>query len=312
MFVLAIITWIVAALLIIVGLALRNGWFWGSGIVVGLLGFLFFMFSASFTVDQGEAKVMKDWTGVVVGEPVATPGIHWKEPWVDAVEFDIRNQLAVFLGDGNQQYNGSPTNGPQITFTDKDGVSGNMDLVILYSIKAESTTELVKDYANQDDFRTKVIEQDIRSIPRDITGKFTTIRMLTDRVEVANEIRDALEAEWKDKGITIEDVSIQEIRYSDAVKARFEEAQNAQTDVVKANAALEKAKIDAQQQVALAEAEATAAVAKARGQAEANAILSASLTPQILQQRWIDAVAGSGTIIVPQDFTSLGNLSGAQ
>jgi len=309
MFVLAIITGVIAVIILAVGFTLRNGWVIGGGVLAALLGILFFIFSTSYTVDQGEAKVMKDWTGVIVGEPVATPGLHWKEPWVDAVDFDIRNQLAVFLGDGNQQYNGSPTNGPQITFADKDGVSGNMDLVVLYSIKAEKVKDLVAQYANQEDFRTKVIEQDIRSVPRDIPGNYSTIDMLTDRVAVAKDIRDALEAEWKDKGITIEDVSIQEIRYSDAVKARFEEAQNAQTDVVKADAALAKAKIDAQQQVALAEAEATAAIARARGQAEANNLLSASLTPQILQQRWIDAVAGSGTIIVPQNFTALGNLA---
>lgn len=302
MFILAIITWIIAVLLIAVGFVVRNGWVWGAGILVGLLGFMFFIFSTSYTVDQGEAKVMKDWTGVVQGEPVATPGLHWKEPWVDAIEFDIRNQLAVFLGDGNQQYNGSPTNGPQITFTDKDGVTANMDLVVLYSIKAEKVKELVSQYANQDDFRTKVIEQDIRSVPRDIPGKYSTIQMMTDRVTVANKIREALEAEWKDKGIVIEDVSLQEVRYPDEIQARFLAAQNAQTAVVEAEAAAQKAKIDADSKAYVTKTEAQA-------QADANNLLAASLSPQILQQRWIDAVAGAGTIIVPQDFTSLGNLT---
>lgn len=298
MFVLAIITWVIAFVAIAVGLMVRRGVVWGAGILAALLGGLFFFFATSYSVDQGEAKVMKDWTGVIVGEPVSTPGLHWKAPWVDAIDFNIRNQLAVFLGKGNEQYNGSPTNGPQITFNDKDGVSGNMDLVVLYSIKPDHVKELVSQYANQDDFRTKVIEQDIRSVPRDIPGKYSTIEMLTDRVSVADDIRTALEAEWKDKGIVIEDVSIQEIRYSKSVKQRFEDAQNAQTEVVKAQAELDKASIDAQQQVV-----------QAKAQADANALLSKSLTPQILQQRWIDAVAKSGTIIVPQDFTALGNLA---
>lgn len=302
MFVLAIITGIVAVIILAVGFVLRNGWVIAGGVLGALLGILFFIFSTSYTVDQGEAKVMKDWTGVVVGEPVATPGLHWKEPWVDAIEFDIRNQLAVFLGDGNQSYNGSPTNGPQITFADKDGVSGNMDLVVLYSIKADKVKELVSQYQNQDDFRTKVIEQDIRSVPRDVPGNYSTIDMLTDRVSVAADIRKALEAEWKDKGVVIEDVSIQEIRYSDAVKARFEEAQNAQTDVVKATAAAEKQKIEA-------DSNAYVTRTKAQAEADANNLLAASLTPQVLQSRWIEAISGANTIVVPQDFTSLGNLA---
>jgi regulator of protease activity HflC (stomatin/prohibitin superfamily) len=299
-FVFAIITWIIAIILVLIGVVGRNGWFIGGGIGVGILGFILFMFSTSYTVDQGEAKVLKDWTGVVRGSEFS-PGIHWKEPWVDAIEFDIRNQLAVFLGDGNQQYNGSPTNGPQITFTDKDGVTANFDLVVLYSIDPEKVETLVSNYATQDDFRTKVIEQDIRSVPRDIPGKYTTIEMMTDRVSVANDIRKALEAEWADKGVKIDDVSLQEVRYSDAVKARFEEAQNAQTEVVKAEAEAEKAKIQADSNAYVTQTEATA-------EASANNTLAASLTPQILQQRYLDVLAGANLIVVPQGFTALGNL----
>jgi regulator of protease activity HflC (stomatin/prohibitin superfamily) len=298
-FVFAIIVWIIAAIVLAIGLIVRNGWVIAGGIFTGLLGLMFFIFSTYYTIEPGEAKVMKDWTGVVQGSESA-PGPHWKEPWVDAIDFDVRNQLSVFLGDGNQTYNGSPTNGPQITFTDKDGVSANMDLVVLYSIDPKKVEALVEQYQNQDDFRTKVIEQDIRSVPRDIPGRYTTIEMLTERAKVANDIREALEAEWKDKGIIIEDVSMQEVRYSEAVKVRFEEAQNAQTEVVKAQADLEKAKVDAQQKIAVASAE-----------AEANRILTESLTPQVLQQRYYDVLENANLIVVPEGFTGLGNFAGA-
>lgn len=297
MFVISIVCFVIAVVALGIGLIARSGWTIAGAIGLAIVGVIFLIFSTYYTVDPGEAKVMKDWTGVIQGEPVSTPGAHWKEPWVDAIDFDIRNQLAVFLGDGNQQYNGSPTNGPQITFTDKDGVTGNLDLVVLYSVKADSVVKLVNDYTTQDDFRIKVIEQDIRSVPRDIPGKYTTIQMMTERTEVAGKIRAALEQEWLEKGVVIEDVSLQEVRYSDAVKQRFEDAQNAQTEVVKAQAELDKTKIDAQQKVVQAQAE-----------SDANAILNASLTPAILQQRYLDVLGKANLIVVPQDFTSLGNL----
>jgi len=304
MFVLAIIAWVIGLIVLAVGIIIRNGWVIAGGIGVGILGFMFLIFSTYYTVDPGEAKVMKDWTGVIADEPVSTPGAHFKEPWVDAIDFDIRNQLAAFMNDGKGSYNDAPLNGPQITFTDKDGVTGNMDLVVLYSIKPDNVVQLVNDYQSQDDFRIKVIEQDIRSVPRDIPGQYTTIRMMTDRVEVAGKIKAALEAEWKDKGVVIEDVSLQEVRYSDAVKQRFEDAQNAQTEVVKAEAEKAKAKI---------QADSDAYVTKTRAQAEADAnnLLAASLTPQILQQRYLDVLGGSNLIVVPQNFTSLGSLPGA-
>ena len=296
MFIVAIICWVLAVILIAIAFIVKSFWTGLAGVLSAILGFAFLIWSTYYTVDPGEAKVLKDWTGVVQGSE-SVPGPHWKEPWVDAIDFDVRNQLAVFLGDGNQTYNGSPTNGPQITFTDKDGVSANMDIVVLYSIDPDKVEALVEQYQNQDDFRTKVIEQDIRSVPRDIPGRYTTIEMLTERAKVANDIRTALESEWAEKGIQIEDVSLQEIRYSDAVKTRFEEAQNAQTEVGKARADREGARVEAEQKIAVATAE-----------AEANRILSASLTPQVLQQRYFDVLSKANLIVVPEGFTALGQI----
>jgi regulator of protease activity HflC (stomatin/prohibitin superfamily) len=304
-FVFAIIIWIIAAVLLAVGIIVHNGWVISGGLAAGLLGLMFFVFSTFYTVEPGEAKVLKDWSGIINETPVTTPGAHWKSPWEDAIDFDVRNQLAAFMNDGQGSYNDAPLNGPQITFTDKDGVTGHMDLVVLYSIKPDSVVELVGDYATQDDFRVKVIEQDIRSVPRDIPGKYTTIQMMTERVEVAGKIRTALEAEWKDKGVVIEDVSMQEVRYSDAVKARFEEAQNAQTEVVKATAEAEKAQI-------AADSAASVRIKDATAQAEANRLLAQSLSPEVLQQRYLDVLAGANLIVVPQGFTALGNLPSAQ
>jgi regulator of protease activity HflC (stomatin/prohibitin superfamily) len=176
--------------------------------------------------------------------------------------------------------------------------------VVLYSIRPDSVVKLVEDYQSQDDFRVKVIEQDIRSVPRDIPGQYTTIRMMTDRVEVAGKIRDALVAEWEAKGVIIEDVSLQEVKYSDAVKQRFEDAQNAQTEVVKAEAEADRATIQADSNAYVTRTEAQA-------EADANNLLAASLTPAILQQRYLDVLGRSNLIVVPQNFTSLGALPGS-
>jgi len=300
-FILAIVAWIIGIIVLAVGLIMRNGWVIFGGAAAGILGFIFLAFSTYYTVDPGESKVLKDWTGVINPEAVSTPGAHWKEPWVDVIDFDVRNQIAAFMNDGKGSYNDAPLNGPQITFTDKDGVTGNMDIVVLYSVKPDSVVSLVNDYTTQDDFRIKVIEQDIRSVPRDIPGKYTTIQMLTQRAEVAADIRKALISEWAEKGVVIEDVSLQEIRYSDAVKQRFEDAQNAQTAILTAEA-------DAKAAKARADGEAAVAITKATGEAEANRLLTASLTPEILQQRYLDVLAGANLIVVPQGFTALGQI----
>jgi len=296
MFIIAIICFVIAACCIIGAFIARSILAGLIGGVLIIVGVFLTIFSAYYSQDPGEAKVLKDWTGQLVGTDL-TEGASWKSPFVDSVDFDIRNQFAAFIGNGQDSYNGQTPTGPQITFQDKDGVSANLDLVVIYSIKPDAVESIYREYLNQDNFRARVIEQDIRSVPRNIASKYPTLELLNGREAVATAIREALETKWADKGILVEDVSLQEIRYPDTVKGRFEEAQNARTEVEKAEAELAKAKVDAQQKVALATAE-----------AEANRILAESLTPQILQQRYYDVLGKANLIVVPEGFTALGNL----
>lgn len=272
-------------------------------IVAGVLALGFaitLFFSMFYTQDVGEAKVLKDWTGNIVGKDV-TAGPDFKAPWVDTIDYDIRNQLAAFIGNGRDSYNGQTPNGPQITIQDKDGVTSNMDLTVVYSIKPGSVIETYNDYPTQADFVTRLIEQDIRSISRDVPAKFTTLELLTDRAEVRKDIQEALEKSWEKRGVIVESVAVQEIRPPKSVKESFANAQSARIEVEKAAAELEKAKVDAQQKVAQATAE-----------AEANSILNASLTDTVLKQRYLDTLgklaAEGNVVIVPEGFNGLVNV----
>lgn len=275
-----------------------------SGIIAAVLSVLliiFLFFSSFYAQDAGEAKVLKDWTGNLVGQDV-TQGGDFKAPWVDLVDFDIRNQMAAYIGNGQDDYNGQKPNGPQITFQDSAGVTGNLDVVVVYSIKPDAVTEIYKEYQNQENFRTRLIEQDIRSVVRNVPSTYDTIGMLNSREEVGTKIQAALEKRWESKGVLVESVSLQEIRYSDDVKARFDQAQQARTDVETAQANLEKSKVDAQQKIVQAQAE-----------AQANNELTASLSDQVLKQRYLDTLkelaAAGNLVVVPEGFNGLVNVT---
>lgn len=278
-----------------------RGWFLlGSG-TFAVLGILFTIFASTFSVDTGSSTVLKDWTGVVQEEAVTTAGIHTKAPWQDDIAWDIKNQDVTFTGDGSTSHNGQQVSGAEITIIDKDGISANLDIQVLFSIKADSVVDLTKGYTNQDDFEIKVVENDVKSIPRDVASTFTTVQMFEERTELKSKITDALTEAWADKGVLVDNVNIHGIRYPEDVQQRFKDAQNAQTDLL-------KAETDAQTAKTKAQGEADAAIAKATGEAEANRLLAASLTPEVLQQRYIDALGKAGTIIVPNNFTSLGQI----
>ncbi|MEO8527569.1 MAG: prohibitin family protein [Pseudolysinimonas sp.] len=273
-------------------------------ILLFFIGALFLVFSSFFRQDVGQANVLRDWTGNIVGYETQS-GLHWKAPWVDPVTFDVRNQRAVFVseqlpGEGDN-IGGSP-DGPQITVQDAEGVTANIDIAIRYSLNPDSVVDIYSAYANEDNLKTRLIFNDIRSVVRSVPGSFTTIQMLTDRNSVQEKILQALEARWKDDGIIVEDVALQEIRYGDQVTGAYAAAQEANINVQTETAKLEAAKVSAQQKVVQAQAE-----------ADANAILNASLTTAILQQRYLDTLkelaAAGNLVVVPDGFNGLINVN---
>ncbi len=313
MFIIAIILAIAAIIAFVIARRVRRGAPEGTSarlpgtVIFGVAGLLTLfallaLFGSTFyTQDVGEAKVLKDWTGNIVGEDV-TAGADFKAPWVDVVDFDIRNQIAAYVGDGLSDYNGSTPNGPQITVQDREGVTANLDIVVIYSINPDSVTEIYSQYLNQENFRARLIEQDIRSVVRNVPAKYGTLELLNGREKASNDIKDALADRWKSAGVIVESVSLQEIRYSDEVKARFDAAQAARIEVEKAKAELEATQVSAQQKVVQAQAE-----------ADANAILNSSLTSNILQQRYLDTLsdlaAAGNLVVVPDGFNGLVNVT---
>lgn len=276
---------------------------WASGALL-VLGVVLVIFSSFFRQDVGQANVLRDWTGNIVGYETQS-GLHFKAPWVDVVTFDVRNQRAVFVteqetGQGDN-IGGSP-DGPQITVQDAEGVTANIDIAIRYSLKPDSVIDIYSQYYNEENLRTRLIFNDIRSVVRSIPGQFSTIDMLTDRNAVQEAILEALEKRWEDDGIIVEDVALQEIRYGESVTAAYAAAQEAQINVQTEQAKLEAAKVSAQQKVVQAQAE-----------ADANAILNASLTDAILQQRYLDTLkelaAAGNLVVVPEGFNGLVNVA---
>jgi regulator of protease activity HflC (stomatin/prohibitin superfamily) len=280
-----------------------GAWIWT--VLFGLLAVLFTVFSTNFSVDTGASTAIKDWSGVVQEDAVTTAGFHTKAPWQDTIPWYIKEQDKMFTGDGTTTHNGQPVTGAEITIIDKDGISANLDIQVLFSIEADKVVDLTKNYANQQDFEIKVVENDIKSIPRDIASTFTTVQMFEDRTRLKSEIVTALKEAWADKGVIVNNVNIHGIRYPEDVQQRFKDAQNAQTDLL-------KAETDAKTAKTKADGEAQAAISRATGEAEANRLLAASLTPQIIAMRQIEALANANTIVVPQDFTSLGQLPAPQ
>jgi regulator of protease activity HflC (stomatin/prohibitin superfamily) len=262
----------------------------GSGVAAVAIA----AFTSTYTQDVGEAVVLRSITGELAGQSTS-PGLHVKAPWVETISYDTRNNTIAYIGDGESDHSGGSAKGPQITFQDREGVTGHLDIVVRYSIVPDAVTELYSQFRTQEDFVDRVLANDVRSLSRDVPAAYGTLEVFTQRPAIAAAIREALGGRWQRQGVTVEEVSLQEIRYSDDVKTRFDEAQAARIAVDKARAEQESARVAAE----------TRSIAAA-GEADANRILSQSLTDQVLRQRYIEALGQAGTIyVVPEGSSPL-------
>ncbi len=265
-----------------------------AGGVVLAVALVLGIFSSFYTQDAGEAKVQRDITGNLVGQTTTT-GLHFKAPWVSTTTYDIRNNTVTYIGKGEEgDHSGGSANGPQITFQDREGVTGNLDVVVRYSLKPDAVLDIYREFQTQENFVSRVVQNDVRSVLRNVPSKYGTIEVYNSRAEIESEMRKALEERWADDGILVEEVSLQEIRYSDDVKARFDEAQASRIAESKAQADLEVSRVTAEQKRV-----------EAQGVADSNKILSESLTDQVLQQKMIDAYNEGTVFVVPQGSNPL-------
>lgn len=291
---------IIAALVLWMGMESIVGAI-SSIVIGGLLGGLFWFLGSFYVQDPGQANVLRAWDGTL-GDTQTAEGWHWKAPWVDTITFDVRNQRLVYTGgNSNGDNSGGQADGAQITVQDAEGVSSNVDLTVRYSIDPAAVESIYREYRDEASLVSKLIANDIRSVTRDAANKFDTLELLADRAAFGVEIRDLLEQKWEDDGIIVDDIALQEIRPPESVVKRYAEAQEAQIAVATETAKLESTKVSAQQKVVQAQAE-----------ADANAILNASLTGAILQQRYLDTLAKlaneGNLVVVPEGFNGLVNV----
>lgn len=274
----------------------------GAGaIVAGLvIAGLVFGFGGFYTQDPGQAMVLKSFSGSVAGQTTTT-GIHTKAPWVNVNEYNVRNQQVVLSGSNETAANKGYA-GPAVTIQDKDGATATINVVVRYSIDPDKVTDIYKEYGSEQDFLDKFVIHDTKAGVVKVPSNYTTIEMLsTKRTEAEQGVFDYLVKRWEDSGVRAESVSLQNVKYSKDVMDRFDQAQAARVEVEKAQAELEATEVSSQQKIVQAQAE-----------AEANRILTQSLTPEVLQQRYLDTMTdigkGGNLVVVPDDFNGILNM----
>lgn len=255
--------------------------------------------SCIYTQDTGEVCVIRNLGGSLAGS-TSEAGFHVKAPWQDVITYDVRNNLINFYGDTDYKVDGGSYEGKQVSINDKSGASANVDIQVNYSLNPDSALNLYSEYGTQESFVEKYISNDVRAVTREVSGKFDTVTMLTDRSQFTKAIQDALTKKWNKIGLTVEQVSVQDVRYPESITDSYSQAQAAEVAKQKAQNEQETAKVQAETKKI-----------EAQGEADANAVLAQSLNDQVLQQHYIEALKDVGKegnlVVVPNGSTPMIN-----
>lgn len=228
-----------------------------AGLIAGAIIAIIFIFGSFRTVKAG-------YTGIVTrfGKVVRTTdsGLILKWPIIEKViKMDTRTQ--------KEEMDASAAT--------KDMQDVRAKIAINYSITKETALDIYNQLGT--DYKDNIIIPAASESFKAGISQYTAEELIKNRAEAKEEILEKLKGRLAENGITISDLNIVDLNFSDAFNQAIEAKAVAQQQVETARQELERAKIDAEKKKAEAEGEAAAQ----RAQQD-------TLTELMVKKMWIE------------------------
>jgi regulator of protease activity HflC (stomatin/prohibitin superfamily) len=204
-----------------------------------------------------------------------------------------------------------------------DGKTVRVDLEFSYKFDAERLAETFTRFKGRsgEEIKDTFIKPKIVAWTQEVSAKYPVTDIFGDkRTQINSELDEYLKAKFEPYGIVIDTVNFTNISVDDETAAAIQKKVTAQQELELASIEAETARINAEKdkEVAMIAAERDKAVAEveaekiriaAQAEAEANRVVSASLTPELIEQQKLDKwngtlpqIVSDSTII--KDFVS--------
>ena len=240
---------------------------------VGFLVIVLGLFSSMFKqIDAGNVGV-KSLYGSVQPD-VLESGLHLINPLLDVTNFDIQTQnytMSAIHEEGAQ--NGDDA----IRVLSNDGLEVIIDLTVLYRVSPEASPKIFKQIGVN--YTDKIVRPVTRTRIRDNAVYYDAVALYsTKRNEFQQRIFKTIEADFKARGLVLEQLLIRNINLPTSVKASIESKINAEQDAQKMTFVLQKEKQEAERKRV-----------EAQGIADYQRIISTGLSDKQLQYEQIKA-----------------------
>ncbi|MBL7798994.1 MAG: prohibitin family protein [Saprospiraceae bacterium] len=203
---------------------------------------------------------------------VLSEGLNVVNPLVDVITFDIRTQNYTMSGVRDE---GEKMGDDAIHVLSSDGLEVEIDLTVLFRIVSDKAPEILRTIGQ--DYRDVIVRPLVRTKIRDFAAYYDAVSLYsTKRDEFQQRLSTAIEKEFKDRGLVMEQVLIRNINLPQSVKAAIEAKINAEQESQKMKFVLDKERQEADRKRV-----------EAQGIADYQRILTASLTDKLIQYEQI-------------------------
>lgn len=165
----------------------------------------------------------------------------------------------------------------QVDIPSREGLTIRSEVSILYNIMSKEAPDILRNIGM--DYENTVILPVFRSAVADVTSKYYAKDMHSgSRAEIEVAIRDLMMKTTKDKGIIVEAVLLKSIKLPPSLAKAIEDKLEAEQQAQQMEFELQREQREAERKRI-----------EAQGVSDANKIIAAGLTPEVLQFKAIEA-----------------------
>jgi len=201
-------------------------------------------------------------------------GLHLINPLLEVTNFDIQTQNYTMSAIHEE---GAKSGDDAIRVLSNDGLEVVIDLTVLYRVMPTATPKIYRQIGV--DYTDKIVRPVTRTRIRDNAVYYDAVALYsTKRNEFQQRIFATIEADFKSRGLVLEQLLIRNINLPVSVKASIESKINAEQDAQKMQFVLQKEKQEAERKRV-----------EAQGIADYQRIISTGLSDKQLQYEQIKA-----------------------
>jgi len=239
--------------------------------VVGVFLVVLGMLTASIRqIDAGQVGIVSLFGKVT--DTVLSPGLNFVNPLASVTEFDVKTQNYTMSADTDE---GEKRGDDAIRVLTADGLEVVVDLTVLYRLVAADAPRIYREIGT--DYNDKIVRPITRTRIRDNAVYYDAVALYsTRRDEFQNRIYKSIEADFRKRGLLLEQLLIRKINLPASVKLTIESKISAEQEAQKMQFVLQKEKQEAERKRV-----------EAQGIADYQKILSTGLSDRQLQYEQI-------------------------